>query len=99
MMTWINLELDKLSIWLQTNKLSVNTNKSNYIVFKSRQGRQPLDLNLEINKCSLNQVSEVVFLGVVLDEHLSWKSHIARKISKSIEIIFKSSSCLPKFSL
>ena len=51
------LELDKLSIWLQTNKLSVNTNKSNYIVFKSRQGRQPLDLNLEINKCSLNQVS------------------------------------------
>ena len=36
--------MDKLSIWLQTNKLSVNTNKSNYIVFKSRQGRQPLDL-------------------------------------------------------
>ena len=69
--TIINLELDKLSIWLQTNKLSVNTNKSNYIVFKSRQGRQPLDLNLEINKCSLNQVSEVVFLGVVPDEHLS----------------------------
>ena len=69
--TIINLELDKLSIWLQTNKLSVNTNKSNYFVFKSRQGRQPLDLNLKINKCNLNQVSEVVFLGVVLDEHLS----------------------------
>ena len=100
--TIINLELDKLSIWLQTNKLSVNTNKSNYIVFKSRQGRQPLDLNLEINKCSLNQVSEVVFLGVVLDEHLSWKSHISHlawKISKSIGIIFKSNSCLPRFSL
>ena len=99
--TIINLELDKLSIWLQTNKLSVNTNKSNYIVFKSRQGRQPLDLNLVINKCSLNQVSEVVFLGLVLDEHLSWKSHIshlARKISKSIGIIFKSSYCLPRFS-
>ena len=69
--TIINLKLDKLSIWLQTNKLSVNTNKSNYFVFKSRQGRQPLDLNLKINKCNLNQVSEVVFLGVVLDEHLS----------------------------
>ena len=39
---------------------------------------------------------------MVLDEHLSWKSHIshlARKISKSIGIIFKSSSCLPRFSL
>ena len=100
--TIINSELDKLSIWLQTNKLSVNTNKSNYIVFKPRQRRQLLDLNLEINKCSMNQVSEVVFLGVILDEHLSWKphiSHIARKISKSIGVIFKSSSCLPKSSL
>jgi hypothetical protein len=100
--TIINSELDKLSIWLQTNKLTVNINKSNYIIFKPRQRRQLLDLNLEINKSSMNQVSEVVFLGVILDEHLSWKSHIshiARKISKSIGVIFKSSFCLPKSSL
>ena len=50
----------------------------------------------------MNQVSEVVFLGVILDQYLSWKphiSHIARKMSKSIGVIFKSSSCLPKSSL
>jgi hypothetical protein len=50
----------------------------------------------------MNQVSEVVFLGVILDKYLSWKphiSHIARKMSKSIGVIFKSSYCLPKSSL
>ena len=43
-----------------------------------------------------------VFLGVVLDEHLSWKPHIskvARKISKSIGVINRARSFLPKLCL
>ena len=35
-----------------------------------------------------------MFLGVIFDENLSWKphiSHVAHKISKSIEIIYRSS--------
>ena len=38
-----------------------------------------------------------MFLGVILDQSLNWKSHIhnvARKISKSIGIIYKASFCL-----
>ena len=44
-------------------------------------------------------MKETLFLGVILDEHLSWKPHIlsvSRKISKSIGIIYKSSFSLPK---
>ena len=47
-------------------------------------------------------MKETVFLGVILDEHLSWKPYIlnvSRKTSKSIGIIYKSSFCLPKTSL
>ena len=43
-----------------------------------------------------------MFLGVILDEHLTWKSHIshiARKISKSVGSIYKSSFCLSVSSL
>ena len=44
-----------------------------------------------------------MFLGVIIDEALSWKSHItnniARKISKSIGIIYRASFCLPISSL
>ena len=41
-------------------------------------------------------------MGVILDEHLSWKSQIqnvARKVSKAVGIIYKSSFCLNKTSL
>jgi hypothetical protein len=55
-----------------------------------------------INGCVIDRVKEVVFLGVILDEHISWKphiSHVARKISKSIGIIYKASFFLSKSSL
>ena len=41
-------------------------------------------------------------MGVILDEHLSWKSQIenvVRKVSKSVGIIYKSSFCLNETSL
>ena len=72
------------------------------MIFKSKQKRQTFDINLKINGCAIGCIKETVFLGVVLDENLSWKPHItnvARKISKSIGIIYKASFCLPTSSL
>ena len=97
-----NEELPNLTDWCQANKLSINFNKTNFIVFKPRQKRQTLDINLEISQCAIGRVKEIVFLGVILDENLTWKPHIAnvaRKISKSIGIIYKASFCLPTSSL
>jgi hypothetical protein len=86
-------------IYSQSNITSI---KSNYIVFKPRQKRHSIDLPIWLNNHKIDQVKEVVFLGVILDEHISWKphiSHVARKISKSIGIIYKASFCLSKVSL
>ena len=47
-----------------------------------------------LNNKEIEQVKETVFLGIVLDEHLTWKPHIAytaNKVSKSIGVIRKSS--------
>ena len=98
----VNVELSKLSEWFKANNLSIDVKKSNYLIFKPRQKRQTFDLDLEINNHKIDHVKEVVFLGVVLDEHLSWTphiSHVAGKISKSIGIINKSSFYLSKFAL
>ena len=72
--------------------------KTNFIVFKPRQKRQTLDINVEISQCAIGRVKETAFLSVILDENVTWKPHIAnvsRKISKSIGIIYKASFCLP----
>ena len=72
------------------------------MIFKPRQKRRTLDISVVLNNHIIAQTKEVVFLGVILDENLSWKPHIlnvSRKISKSIGIIYKSSFCLSAMSL
>ena len=92
----------KLTQLCRANKLSINFKKSNFMIFRPRQRRQTLDISIQIDNNVIERVKESVFLGVILDEHLSWKLHllsVCRKISKSIGIIYKSSFCLPKASL
>ena len=98
----INGELQKFSIWLRANKLSLNLDKTKFMIFKPRQKNQQTNFKIVLNNRELIQTNEIVFLGVILDEHLTWKSHInhvSNKISKSIGIIRKSSFFLLKQSL
>ena len=98
----INQELEKFSIWLRTNRLSLNLDKTKFMIFKPRQKLLELDVKLLLNDREIDQVEKFVFLGVILDDKLSWKSHISHvstKISKSIGIIRKSSFFLLKQSL
>ena len=94
--------MTKLSDWGRANKLSINSEKSNFMIFQPRKKRQKYDLASSIDGSPIEQVKETVFLGVVFDENLTWKPHIlniSRKISKSIGILYKSSFCLSTASL
>ena len=95
-------EIEKLSDWFKSNKLSLNLQKTKFIVFKPRQKKYNHTFQLTINNEAVEQVKEIVFLGVILDEELSWKSHISNvacKISKSIGIMLRASFYLTKRSL
>ena len=98
----LNSELNKLSAWFAANKLSLNISKTKFMVFRPRQKRLCYDYDISITGEALTQVSEALFLGVLLDHCLSWKSYIslvAHKISKSIGIIYRSSYFLFKTAL
>ena len=100
----LNSEMCKLTQWCRANKLSINFKKNRILWFlgHTKGGKHliyPFRLTTIYN---IDCVKEAVFLGVILDEHLSWKHHIlsvSRKISKSIGTIYKSSFCLPKTPL
>ena len=79
-------------------KLSININKSNYIIFRPRQKRQTFDIKVTLSNRDIIQVKETVFLGVILDEHLTWIPHItnvARKVSKTVGVMYKASLLSP----
>ena len=72
------------------------------MVFKPSQKRTSYNIQILINDQRIDQVKETVFLGVIIDENLNWKSgisHATNKISKSIGIIYKSSYYLPTKTL
>ena len=90
LMNLVNSEMLKLSDWFKANKLSLNIQKSNNIIFKPRQRADEFTLSIEMDGFKMNQVKEVNFLGVFLVETLSWKPHnsqVASKVSKSVGII------------
>ena len=72
--TDINNELKKVNTWLQLNKLSLNTDKSKFMLFHKKRTRP--EINISINNSDIERVSQFNFLGFVLDESLSWKNHI-----------------------
>ena len=87
----INTELIKIKDWLKANKLSLNIDKINFILFKPRH-RHVTDIKIYMDGSEIHRVTEAKFLGVIIDEKLNWSNHIAyiqRKISKSIGIIIK----------
>ena len=74
-----------LSDWFKANKLSLNVKKSKYIIFKPKQRREEFDfffLDMKTIGHKMTRVKEVIFLGVILDENLSWKPHIEHIASK-----------------
>ena len=73
-----------------------------FIIFQPRQKRETLVFSTSLNSTHINRVKEVVFLGVVLNEHVTWKPHISRianKVSKAIGLLCKSRFSISKFSL
>ena len=62
LMEVVNLEVEKISCWFYTNKLSINVKKFNFIIFRPRQKRQTLDLAFNISNYSIDRVKEVTFL-------------------------------------
>ena len=85
-----NEELKLIINWLAENKLSLNIKKSKFILF-SRKGTEPIINNkLVMNNHQIERINEIKFLGYIIDEKLSWKSHvnyISFKISKNFAIL------------
>ena len=76
LMELVNTELQKLFFWFQANKPSINVKKANYIIFKTSQNRQKLDLDFSINDTKIDRVAETLFWEVIIDECLTWKPHV-----------------------
>ena len=56
-------------------------------------------MQIRVNEQNIEQVKETVFLGVVLDEHLTWKPHISQVAHKQDFFYVNPKNSLLLFSL
>ena len=97
---FVNKELVNINTWFQANKLSLNADKTKYILFHKPRKRMNIPLvlpSLKISRTEIKREQSVKFLGVMIDENLNWKNHIdtlLNKVSKSIGVLYKASKLL-----
>ena len=90
--TTLNIELKNVSQWLNANRLALNIEKTNFVVFHSPKKKPHKVLSICIDNQSIREATSVKYLGVLIDSTLSWRPHISelsKKIAKSVGILSK----------
>ena len=98
----INRELELISEWFKADKLTLNIDKTYYIVF--HRGRRKFKNNIElgINYMKIREAKSMKYLGVIIESKLNWIDHITyikNKVARGIGIIRKAKKILNKKAL
>ena len=98
-----NESMNAIFNWFCANRLSLNASKTHYMVINPPHRNLDLSAHsLKIDNVILNKVNSCKFLGITLDESLSWRkqlSSINSKISKALFVIKQVKFSLPIESL
>ena len=91
----IKLELRTIMNWLHANKLSLNTDKTNFVVFDNSAELSSIDIG---HNEIIREVKSTKYLGLILDNRLKFDLHIdyiKKKVLKRIGAMYKASNLLP----
>ena len=99
----------KICDWLRSNKLSLNTDKTEFMVIGSQNKLNNMDSDpvttsylTSIDGFTIKRTKVVKYLGLVVDDALTWSQHIdfiSTKIAWGVRILKRTRSFLPKQSL
>ena len=88
----MNQDLKNLSQWLKANKLSLNVKKTELIISHPKNTKLDYSVKFKLNSKTLNPISTVKYLGILLDEHLLWTKQVNwvnSKLNQTIGILSK----------
>lgn len=95
----MNIDLHYVTEWFKANKLSLNTLKTHFVLFHSKNMEIPAHIpKVILANTEIQHVEQVVFLGLTLDSTVEWKAHIKNieaKLSSSLYILRQVRNLLP----
>ena len=103
----VNTELSRIHEWICCNKLSLNVLKTHGMFFSNSISRLPSNVFLNNTSVDILVVDSTKFLGLYIDNKLSWKkhaTHLSKLLSRNVGIINKlknifSIQCIAKYIL
>ena len=60
---------------MKANQLTINYTKTNYVIFTEEKIKQ-FTFMLQIGQSKIARVNKIKYLGVMMDDTLSWKEHV-----------------------
>ena len=96
----VNRELRKVRKWLEANRLALNIDKTNFVIFHSHQHKLTDHILLKMGR--IKQESCVKFLGLLFDSNLSWKFHLtelSRMLARTDGLFYRIRHYAPKDTL
>ena len=79
----LQANIDSISAWYECNRLLINPDKTKVMLLKSCRSKSVDRLNVTIKDTRLDQVNRVRYLGVEVDENLTWDCHV-RNVCRSV---------------
>ena len=71
----INDEMSKVYSWVKANKLLLNIDKTNFMLFTPNGFSRTMS-NILIDGHQISEVKETKFIEVIIDNNLKWSAHI-----------------------
>ena len=86
-----NNVVNELTQWMAANKLSINIDKTCYSIFGSKN-KPKKEIKLLVNNTTIKNLNCSKYLGVMIDNKLTWQYHIDyvyNKLLKFVGIFYK----------
>jgi hypothetical protein len=71
----LNIVMNRINEWFQDNLIALNLNKTYFIQFLNKSPNN-LDIQIKIGNTNITTINEIMFLGLKIDNKLSWKGHM-----------------------
>ena len=76
-----NQTFQDINTWFKVNLLTLNFNKTQYLEFRTKNYYN-VNTQIKYNQECITSASEIKFLGLTIDDTLSWKQHIEQVLNK-----------------
>ena len=98
----INSEFAKVIQWCDVNKLTINAAKTVYMIIGGKRNFKRVEGSIYLKGVVLKEVECTSFVGVLMDNALKWKNHIAevkKKLCRLCGIFYKLKPIVPQATL